>query len=161
MGYDLKAKAILAGSNKVRGSTTLPVPYFTLNPVDGSAAEFGTIVFTAEATSPDKPPSPILGYYWQYRNPKLSTQWITAEDGPQLNGTVVSGSQTNTVTLTNTSGAADGLQVRCVATNKYGEGYSSTAKVTIISATWYIITEAGDSVVDEPAVNFIIDERSN
>ena len=159
--YDLKAKAIDGGSNRTRGGIPPQVPFFTLDPVTINIAEFASALFTATAESPDKPPSPILSYQWQWRRP-WSPDWTNAIDGPGESGTVVSGAQTQTVTLTNVNGDADGLEVRCAATNRWGTGYSAIAYINITSGTWYIITEVeGDLVWDEPATNFVVDERSD
>jgi hypothetical protein len=157
--YDLKAKAIDAGRNRTRGGIPPQVPFFTLNPITVEIAEFGSAQFTATAESPDTPPSPILGYQWQYRIPP--GDWLDAVDGPGEFGTVVSGSQTQTLTLSNVSGNADGVEVRCSATNQWGTGYSRVATIVITSGTWFILTEDGNSVVDEPATNFVVDERSD
>lgn len=157
--YDLKAKAIMGGRNKVRGGIPAQVPIFTVNPQDKTVDEFESTSFFAEAESPDTPPSPILGYQWQFRRPG-ETFWVNAEDGPQPNGTVLSGSQTQTIVVSNVSGNADGYLFRCSATNQWGTGYSTPAKLTVTSLEFFIITEAGDSVIDEPALNFVVDERT-
>jgi len=157
MRYDLKAKAIQGGTNRTRGSIPAQVPVFIINPEDIFVDEFGSDSFFAEAESPDNPPSPILGYQWQYED---GGQWIDIVDGPGPQGTIASGAQTQTLTLTNISGNADGVKVRCAATNKYGTGYSTPATINVTNAVYFIITELGDSVIDEPAINFVVDERS-
>ena len=161
LGASLKAQRIQSGSNRIRGAVNTPIPFFTLDPVTINIDEFASAQFTATAESPDKPPSPILSYQWQWRRP-WSPDWTNAIDGPGESGTVVSGAQTQTVTLTNVNGDADGLEVRCAATNRWGTGYSAIAYINITSGTWFIITEVeGDLVWDEPATNFVVDERSD
>lgn len=159
MGYGLKAKAISGGTNRTRGSITAQVPVFTVDPLDKVVDEFDSTSLFAEAVSPDVPPSPILGYQWQFKRPGESF-WVDATDGPQPNGTVLSGSQTQTIMITNVSGNADGYVARCSAVNQWGVGYSKTATITVSSLEYFIITEAGESVIDEPAANFIVDERT-
>ena len=157
--YDLKAKAITGGRNAQRGGIPPQAPIFIDQPEDVFLDEFGSAQFTATAESPDVPPSPILGYQWQFQRPG-ETFWVDATDGPQPNGTVVTGATTQTVTISNVSGNADRYKVRCSATNRWGTGYSQTAFINVTSAVYFIITETGDSVWDEPAANFVVDERS-
>lgn len=158
MAYGLKSERIQGGRNRTRGGTILPVPVFILHPVDWSGSEFESAQFTASAVSPDDPPSPILGYQWQFRATS-SSPWVDLTDGVQPNGTVVSGATTDTLDVSNISGLVSGGQVRCAATNQHGTGYSAPATITV-AAVWYIISESGDSLIDEPGTNSIVDERS-
>ena len=159
MAYGLKARAIQGGRNRKRGSDSLPVPIFILQPEDWSGDEFDSAQFTAEAVSPNDPPSPVLAYQWQWRE-SPSAPWQNLQDGVQENGTVVSGATTDTLDVANISGNADGSQVRCTATNEFGTGYSQPANIQVAADTWFIISELGDGMIDEPGTNDIVDERS-
>ena len=120
-------------------------------PLNWQGAEGGTATFTVSAVSGD---GTSLSYQWQALN---GDSWVDISNGGDI-----SGATTDTLTIENVQYAQwNGKQVRCAVTNASTTTYSSAARVLISSAVFYIQTEAGDRVVDEPATSNVVDERSS
>jgi len=152
MGYDLKAKAIQGGTGRKMGNSDQYAglrPEFVVQPVNWSGAEFDTATFTVAVISGD---GTSLSYQWQQF---LNNLWVNINNGGDVSGAV-----TDTLVIGNVAATLAGRPVRCVATNTSTSTPSSSATIVITSAIWYILTEVGDRVVDEPATSNVVDERS-
>ena len=150
----LRAKSVRQvpkSAGKKRGSG-IPVstlgPLITSGPDDWSGPEGDTAVFTVTATSQNASP---MTYQWQYFN----GLWFDSVDGGN-----VSGSQTDTLSIANVTEPMDGDMFRVKITNSATSVTSGTAKIIVTGVIYYLVTEPGDGMIDEPATNQIVDERS-
>ena len=130
----LRAKSVRQvpkSAGKKRGSG-IPVstlgPLITSGPDDWSGPEGDTAVFTVTATS----------------------QFDSVDGGN------VSGSQTDTLSIANVTEPMDGDMFRVKITNSATSVTSGTAKIIVTGVIYYLVTEPGDGMIDEPATNQIV-----
>ena len=122
----------------------------TQQPANWGGLEGETATFTVVATSGDASP---LTYQWQ----EYVTSWSNTVDAGTL-----SGSTTDTLTITPTVLADNNRRFRVAVTNDVNTVYSQSAFLFITGATWFIITEGtGERTITETLLDNIIDERSS
>jgi Pectinesterase/Immunoglobulin domain/Bacterial Ig-like domain len=113
----------------VSGLNLVPLnPGIVTNPADFNGAPGGTAGFTVAISTNSATP---LSFQW-YEIAGDVTNALT--DGTTANGSVVSGSTTNTLTLSNAQ-IADSGSVFVVVSNSYGVATSSTALLNIANDT--------------------------
>lgn len=121
----------------------------TQQPVRYSGLEGTDAVFTVAATSGNASP---LSYQWQEN---VSGVWGDIADGGQI-----SGATTTTLTVTSIQVVDNNRRFRVRVTNSYNSINSNSADIRLTGATWFILDEVGNRLIDEPGVDNIVDERS-
>ena len=121
----------------------------TQQPVRSSGNEGFNATFTVAATSGNASP---LSYQWQEL---LSGVWTNLSNAGRISGVT-----TTTLTVSTTVIADSRRRFRCVVTNSYNSIASQPAEILITGAKWFITDQLGNRLIDEPAVDLIVDERS-
>lgn len=149
----LRARAYARPAERKRGNSNQFVgkmPVITAQPVTWQGAEGVSILFTITAYSEDGSP---LTYQWQERNPQ--GEGINLVDGGR-----VTGASTDTLQISGATLADEGRLFRCKVCNANTCVYSVWAGVDVIGVVYFLVSEAGSFMVDEPATSNIVDERS-
>lgn len=120
----------------------------TDQPDDWFGAEGATATFTVVAISGNLSP---LSYQWQEY--ATGVGWQNTTDGGTLSGSV-----TDTLTITPTVIGDNGRRFRVAVTNSFNAINSQDATLTITSATFFIMTEAGDQIFAEATIGTGNDE---
>ena len=121
----------------------------TQQPVNWSGLEGATATFTVVATSGN---GSGLSYQWQEN---IAGTWTNLANAGR-----VSGVNTATLTVTSVVVADNNRRFRVNVTNSFNTRSSVEARIIISGATWFILDEAGNRLIDEPATANIVDERS-
>ena len=121
----------------------------TQQPVNWSGLEGATATFTVVATSGN---GSGLSYQWQEN---ITGTWTNLANAGR-----VSGVNTATLTVTSVVVADNNRRFRVNVTNSFNTRSSVEARILISGATWFILDEAGNRLIDEPATANIVDERS-
>jgi hypothetical protein len=120
----------------------------TQQPVTWRGIEGATATFTVVATSGDSSP---LSYQWQ----EDTGAWVNLTDAGTL-----SGSTTDTLTISPTALADNNRRFRVAVTNAVNTIYSQSAYLQITGATWFIVDENGNRTITQTTLDYIVDERS-
>jgi hypothetical protein len=140
---DVPSLNVLAVGTHGRGAWELSTatPIVTTNPKDETVTQGQTATFTAAASS-----VPAATVQWQVYN-STTGQWDNLTDGTLADGTVVSGSTTDTLTLSNVQPSQDGTEYQAVFSN--GAGSSTTTAATLHVQYAPIVTaQPSDQTVD-------------
>jgi len=121
----------------------------TQQPVNWSGLEGATATFTVVATSGN---GSGMSYQWQEN---ITGTWTNLANAGR-----VSGVNTATLTVTSVVVADNNRRFRVNVTNSFNTRSSVEARIIISGATWFILDEAGNRLIDEPATANIVDERS-
>ena len=121
----------------------------TQQPVNWSGLEGATATFTVAATSGNASP---LTYRWQEN---LASTWTD-----MANIGNVSGVTTTTLSIASVVVPDNNRRFRVNVTNTFNTRTSVEARIIISGATWFILDEVGNRLIDEPATANIVDERS-
>jgi hypothetical protein len=150
----LRARAYARPSERKRGTSNQFVgkmPVITQQPAMWQGAEGAAISFDVIAYSEDGSP---LTYQWQGQD-------VTGTPVNVVDGGRFSGAQTDNLIINPSQVGDDGDLYRCKVCNANTCVYSNWAAVDITGAVWNIITEVGSLVIDEPALAYVVDERSS
>jgi hypothetical protein len=150
----LRARAYARPKEPKRGTSNQFVgkmPVITQQPAMWQGAENGVIQFSVVAYSEDGSP---LTYQWQGQD-------IVGTPVNVVNGGRFSGATAPNLTINPAQVGDDGDLYRCKVCNTHTCVYSNWAAVDITGAVWNIITEVGSLVIDEPALAYVVDERSS
>ncbi|GAG20703.1 unnamed protein product, partial [marine sediment metagenome] len=120
----------------------------TQQPVDWRGLEGATATFTVVATSGNASP---LSYQWQ----ELNGSWANTTDAGTLSGSI-----TDTLTITPVVIADQGRRFRVLVTNTFNTITSQAASLIITGATYFITDEDGNRTITENTLDPIVDERS-
>ena len=100
----------------IRKITNCPTALITQQPLDASLCNAGNATFTITATN-------LIAYRWQE---KATTVWNNIS-----NNAMYAGATTNTLNIAAVTTAMNNYQYRCVLTNACGNGFTSTATLTV------------------------------
>lgn len=139
----------LAGAFCVTAITPNPGVTITQQPLNLSASDEGTAIFTVSAISGNGSP---LTYQWQ----RLNGSWADIPESPPYSGT-----QTGTLTIDPVALADDGLQFRVEVCNSVDCVISNVVTLTVTDLeTFNILTENGDTTVTELNSDNIVSEEA-
>lgn len=153
MGGSLKKRAAKQFGKPKRGNLNQFAgkrPIITVQPVDWSGDEGQLAGFSLTAISEDGSP---LTYQWQERVLGTIINLVDGVDG-------VTGAQTNSLTISSIDYEDDNREFRCKVSNTWTSTYSVWVRLYVTGVTWFLITETGSQMIDEPGLNDIVDERS-